>query len=144
MNGSDGGKLHAIYCSWHSNMKPGTQALTCVHLYAGTHTGTHTHTQITNTQQVSDWLLSLTSPCVKYWFLCNVHCFKRPTLVHAGYATQYFYFTHFANYQRLHRQEERYKWIKLPDSLSMIKSSHHEASLWLKHVSFAKYKNKMT
>lgn len=67
-----GGKLHAIYCSWHSNMKPGTQTLTCVHLYAGTHRETHTH--ITNTQHVCNWLLT---PCFKYWFLCNVCCFRK-------------------------------------------------------------------
>lgn len=39
MNGRrrGGGWLHAIYCSWHSNMSPEPQTLTHVHLYAGMH-----------------------------------------------------------------------------------------------------------
>ncbi len=60
-----------------------------------------------------------------------MRCFKRPALLHAGDTTQYF-FLQAANYQRLHRQEKRYKQIKLPDSLSMRESLHHEESPWFK------------
>lgn len=37
------GGLHAIYCCWQGNIKPGTQTLTCGHSYAGTHTDSHKH-----------------------------------------------------------------------------------------------------
>lgn len=62
MNGSDGGKLHAIYCSWHCNMKPATQTLhVYIHMQACTHT--HTYTDVRN------WLHTPMSPYVTYWSL---------------------------------------------------------------------------
>lgn len=79
MNGCDWGgglKLHVIYCSWHSNMTPRMQRLTCVHLYAGTHTHTHT----------GQWLAAqFKESSIDFWLMWRL----LEILPHVGFTAHY-------------------------------------------------------